>query len=67
MKPLTVIFALFLVMVCIALIAAIVCHGNQRCKESFDAPKQLLLAGCSCVVLVALVMLEIQSSRASDV
>ena len=62
MKPLTIIFALFLVLVCISLIAALVCRGNQRCNESFDAPKQLLLAGCGCVILVALVVLEVQSS-----
>jgi len=65
MKPLTILFVLFLLMVFIAMIAALVCHGHERCQESFDAPKQILLAGCSCVILVALVVLEMQSNQFS--
>lgn len=63
MRPLTLLFVLFLLMVSSGCVAAVVCHGDEKCKREFDAPKQMLCCGCLAVVVVALVMAEMKAGH----
>lgn len=59
-KPLTMLLVLCCIMVCIAVVAGVVCHSDDKCWRKFQFPIQALgCMGCL-LVLFALFLVESQ-------